>query len=261
MSSKLSALPPINTPFFTDEMYIITNTLASPISFSITNDNLFSIITRNIQDKALRFETPSVTPSISAPGTGAIAFLAPGQFAISENGGPYVNLLSGLGRARLPNTTIIPNVGGVETEFHQNIFPPNTFPNDGDFVRITSNGTVANNNTAKLLRHNFPGFGIDMPPEAVYNSGGFGNQWSWEAVTKIVRVSSTDGLVTISMNFAAIAVSGGAIQTIGSFQGAVIQPFTPFDWTTDIMGYNITATAPNDGDLTQDLSIAELFLF
>jgi hypothetical protein len=88
-SAKVTDLPATGSPEPTDEMYIVRPSAGLAGSLSVTNDALFSTITNNIADKAVRFEA-APAPSISAPGTGSIDFNATtNRFDVSENGGAY----------------------------------------------------------------------------------------------------------------------------------------------------------------------------
>lgn len=58
-----------------------------------TLNNLLSVITRGITDKALRFQTPGTAPAVSLAAQGSIYFDG-SNFQISANGGAYAPLLS-----------------------------------------------------------------------------------------------------------------------------------------------------------------------
>jgi len=76
MSSKLTALPAVTSSQATDEMYIVRPSEGLNGSHRIINNDLFSIITNNIADKALRFEHAiSSGPPPSIIGFGAIALI------------------------------------------------------------------------------------------------------------------------------------------------------------------------------------------
>src|SRR5215475_3940413 len=88
-SAKVTELPAATAPQATDEMYIVRPSAGAAGSLSVTNDALFSTITNNIADRALRFQA-APAPSISAPGTGSIDYNGVNnRFEISENGGAY----------------------------------------------------------------------------------------------------------------------------------------------------------------------------
>jgi len=118
MPSKLSELPNLTAPQPTDEMYIIRPSEGLAGSKAITNDALFSTITNNIADKALRFDAAG-SPSIAPPGTGSLTFLPGGFFAISEAGAAYrrialeANSQSGLSVGAVSPDPVAPANGDV----------------------------------------------------------------------------------------------------------------------------------------------------
>jgi len=93
MSSKLSLLGSIGTGQApTDLFYIDDLSLGAAGSLSITLNNLFSLITRNITDGAVRFGA-FAAPAVSAATQGAIYFdTATNRLLFSENGGAYVRV-------------------------------------------------------------------------------------------------------------------------------------------------------------------------
>lgn len=93
MSSKLSLLGSIGTGQVpTDLFYIDDLSLGAAGSLSITLNNLFSVITRNITDGAVRFQA-FAAPAVSAATQGAIYFdSATNRLLFSENGGAYIRV-------------------------------------------------------------------------------------------------------------------------------------------------------------------------
>lgn len=93
MSSKLSLLGSIGTGQApTDLFYIDDISLGAAGSLSITLNDLFSLITRNITDGAVRFAA-FAAPAVSAATQGAIYFdSGTNRLLFSENGGAYVRV-------------------------------------------------------------------------------------------------------------------------------------------------------------------------
>lgn len=93
MSSKLSLLGSIGTGQVpTDLFYIDDLSLGAAGSLSITLNNLFSLITRNITDGAVRFGA-FAAPAVSAAAQGAIYFdTATNRLLFSENAGAYIRV-------------------------------------------------------------------------------------------------------------------------------------------------------------------------
>jgi len=83
-------------------MYIVRPGLGPDGSNGITNDALFSTITNNIEDKALRFDAPPVPPSVAAPGTGALALIPD---ATSRFGNSFFQSLNGESFLRVGDVT------------------------------------------------------------------------------------------------------------------------------------------------------------
>ena len=75
-------------------------------------DGLFAVITKNITDKAVRFEG-AAAPTVSGANTGSIYYdLIANQFKVSQNGGAYVNLINTLAPSGTTNSVQINNGGG-----------------------------------------------------------------------------------------------------------------------------------------------------
>lgn len=92
-SAKLSALVSIGTGQVPADLYYIVDISAGAAgSKSITGDNLFSLITRNITDGALRFAA-FAAPALSAATQAAIYFdSGTNRLLFSENAGAYIRV-------------------------------------------------------------------------------------------------------------------------------------------------------------------------
>src|SRR5215475_9433757 len=69
-SSKVTDLTLVSAPEPTDQIYLVRPVDGAAGSLTITNDDLFSIVTRNIASKLLTIENP---PGSINPGTGTLA--------------------------------------------------------------------------------------------------------------------------------------------------------------------------------------------
>lgn len=92
-AEKLTQLTATGAPQPTDKMYIVRPSAGLAGSFSILNNDLFSLITQNITDKALRFEQVAPTP-FPPFGVGSLVFFNDGirpRFFMGDGDGatPY----------------------------------------------------------------------------------------------------------------------------------------------------------------------------
>jgi len=92
---KISAMPGLGVNAAPGDLLTIVDVSAPAASANKheTLNNLLSVITRGITDKALRFQTPGTAPAVSLAAQGAIYFDG-SNFQISANGGAYAPLLS-----------------------------------------------------------------------------------------------------------------------------------------------------------------------
>jgi len=92
---KISAMPGLGVNAAPGDLLTIVDVSAPAASANKheTLNNLLSVITRGITDKALRFQTPGTAPAVSLAAQGSIYFDG-SNFQISANGGAYAPLLS-----------------------------------------------------------------------------------------------------------------------------------------------------------------------
>ena len=92
---KISAMPSLGTNAAPGDLLTVVDVSAPAATANKreTLNNLLSVITRGITDKALRFQTPGTAPAVSLAAQGAIYFDG-SDFQISANGGAYAPLLS-----------------------------------------------------------------------------------------------------------------------------------------------------------------------
>jgi len=270
MSAKVTDLPAIGAPEPTDQMYIVRPAAGPGGSFGITNDALFGAITRNIADRTLRFEASSAPP-VSLPGMGAITFLAPGlapgAFAISENGGPYRFLFSGVPRLFPPIITTVPTIGSDITGLQSFVLPPDNLKTDGDLLGFDLSGQIANNNNPKRvwleigglsMLARFPDFPINGTPDV------FNTPVGWRISGKAVRTgaSSYVAMATLTFGYSAFDSTGANLGT-GSIvaAGNGTRDFSPGNWTNTGLGVTVRGQGVDDGDIVQNLSVIELVNF
>jgi hypothetical protein len=178
----------------------------------------------------------------------------------------YGSLFAGVGRAILPNITVVGTVGNTPTQLHALLLDPGTFKTDGDYARIEMAGGVANNANAKQFSPGVIGGGggpVFEIPAVPINSGGFGNAAGWGAFFKFVRISPTGARLTFSVIFAqSIFNASGANLTLGHIVNS--QTFTDdvnFDFNVQQVGVNIVGTGVADNDITQNLTTCEIYNF
>lgn len=107
-----------------------------------TLDDLFSIITKNITDGAVRFQG-FATPALSAAGAGALFFnSATNTFQGSRNAGAYANLLFGAGANE--RISVWGSAADQITSYAQFQFNPASFSGGNNVCRITGNGIDGN---------------------------------------------------------------------------------------------------------------------
>jgi hypothetical protein len=92
---KISAMPGLGINAAPGDLLTIVDVSAPAATANKreTLNNLLSVITRGITDKALRFQTPGTAPAVSLAAEGSIYFDGT-NFQISANGGAYASLLS-----------------------------------------------------------------------------------------------------------------------------------------------------------------------
>ncbi|OQB32254.1 MAG: hypothetical protein BWY07_02013 [Candidatus Hydrogenedentes bacterium ADurb.Bin170] len=142
-SEKLDALPDLAGGQAPDDLaYVVDISAGVTGSRKSTLNDLFSIITRNITDKALRWQG-STAPAVSAAGAGAIYFdNVSNTFKASQNGAAYTDLIGGVGGSFYPLTPVVDadfawvNQGGATVTTNSKgavvIYAP---PNSGDQLR------------------------------------------------------------------------------------------------------------------------------
>lgn len=100
-SKKITAMPNLAGAQVPTDLTTLVDLSVAPAVQNVksTLNDLFAYLTKNITDKAVRFQG-AAAPAVSGANEGSIYYdLADNQFKVSQNGGAYANLISGTGVA------------------------------------------------------------------------------------------------------------------------------------------------------------------
>ena len=93
-SEKISAMPALGGNQVPTDLVPLVDLSAAPANQNVksTLNDLFAFLTKNVTDRAVRFDAPGSTPALSAAGAGAIYFNG-SRFQVSESTGAWVSLV------------------------------------------------------------------------------------------------------------------------------------------------------------------------
>jgi len=94
-SEKITAMPDLAGGQIPTDLVPLVDLSAVPASQNVksTLNDLFAVVTKNITDRAIRFQAPGSAPAVSGASQGGIYFDGT-DFKVSENGGAWTNVVT-----------------------------------------------------------------------------------------------------------------------------------------------------------------------